>query len=310
MSDLIRAIETQSPILMDGALGTELERRGVPIERNAWSAIAVRDYGEQVTATHLDYLDAGARLHIVNSFALARHVLQPVGLGDDMEILNQSAVRLFEEAVQRSDIRREDVWAAGSLSTFAAGSDRSRLPTGNELLDNFRDQAGALFDAGIDLFALEMLFDVTVSLAMIESVREFGLPVIIGFTCDWQGEPGSMVMVGKGTGMPTMPLGHALAAIMDTVLPDNPILAIMHSEADVTDAALSVLREVWQGDVAIYPNSGEIIDTHLQFDTVCSDQWFSDQAMRWVDLGVQIIGGCCGIGPSHIAALKTRLNSR
>ena len=86
-------------ILMDGALGTELEKRDVPIEGTAWSATAVRTSADTIREIHSDYIDAGAQIHIVNSFALARHVLQPVGLAGEFEVLNRLAVSHFNQAV-------------------------------------------------------------------------------------------------------------------------------------------------------------------------------------------------------------------
>lgn len=66
-TDLMQCIRQGEFVLMDGALGTELERRGVPFESEGWSALAVRDYGEIVRQVHADYIEAGAKLHIVNS---------------------------------------------------------------------------------------------------------------------------------------------------------------------------------------------------------------------------------------------------
>ena len=67
---LMEIVTGGQSVLMDGALGTELERRGLPLEGSGWSAQAVRDYGEVIEAIHRDYIEAGARLHIANSFAL------------------------------------------------------------------------------------------------------------------------------------------------------------------------------------------------------------------------------------------------
>lgn len=70
-NDLMAILRRGQTLLMDGALGTELERHGLAIEGRGWSALAVRDHGDVIRHIHRDYLDAGARLHIVNSFALA-----------------------------------------------------------------------------------------------------------------------------------------------------------------------------------------------------------------------------------------------
>ena len=305
--DLMALLDAGERLLMDGALGTELERRGLPIEGEGWSALAVRDHGEVIARIHRDYIDAGARLHIVNSFALARHVLEPIGLGDSFESLNRRAMALFDEAVAESGAERDSLWAAGSLSTFCANSDRRLLPSGDALVANCRDQAHLLADAGADLFALEMLFDCEVSRAMLDAVGEFGLPVIVGFTCGWN-ERGNGIRTLPGLGVASMPLEEVLAAAIEGADRERLIVSIMHSDFDVTDAALDVLQSMWSGPIAIYPNSGQFVDLKLQFDSVCDADDFAQAAQRWIRQGVQIVGGCCGIGPSHIRRLGGSMN--
>jgi len=289
---------------MDGALGTELERRGVPFEGNGWSAYAVRDHGEVIRQTHVDYLQAGAKLHIVNSFALARHVLEPIGLAAEFEELNRRSVVLFDEAVERIGMDRGNLWVAGSLSTFAANSNRSLLPDNETLLVNYRDQARVLYDSGVDLFVLEMLFDIETTRVMLKAVEEFGLPVILGFTCDWQAGSGNSKVSARGMGKAPILLREILPDLMVALGTADIIMSIMHSDPDVTDAALEELKQCWSGPVAVYPNSGEFVDLRMQFDTVCSVESFQQAANRWIDGGVQIVGGCCGIGPEHIQGLS------
>ena len=301
--NLMTTIHRGEFVLMDGALGTELERRGVPFEGTGWSAYAVRDHGDIIRETHEDYIRAGARLHIVNSFALARHVLEPIGLGDEFESLNRKSVTLFDDAVENTGVDRNAIWAAGSLSTFAANSDRSSLPSGDHLIENYRQQAQILFDQGVDCFALEMLFDTEVSLAMLGTVTDFELPVILGFTCDQDENSENGVMIARGLGYSPLPLQDILPGVISGINSNNVIMSIMHTGIDLTDAALAVLKRYWDGPVAIYPNSGEFVDLRMQFDSVCEVNEFGQAAQRWIDSGVQIVGGCCGIGPAHIASL-------
>jgi S-methylmethionine-dependent homocysteine/selenocysteine methylase len=306
--ELTAILRRNESVLMDGALGTELERRGLPIEGRGWSALAVRDHGEVIRDIHRDYLDAGARLHIVNSFALARHVLEPIGLGAQFTALNRRAVELFDEAVDAAGAERGSLWAVGSISTFCANSDRSLLPKGDSLIANCRDQAQVLRAAGVDLFALEMLFDIDVTLAMLQAVSEFDVPVIVGFTCGLSEHGDDRVTTRPGLGLQPQPLAEVLSGVVAASDPRNLILSIMHSDADATDAALQLLRRHWDGPVAIYPNSGHFVDLQLQFDSVCSAVDFAHAADGWLRQGVQIVGGCCGIGPSHIRRLSGKLD--
>lgn len=306
-NDLMQRLRERDYVLMDGALGTELERRGVPFEGAGWSALAVRDHGDIVRQIHEDYIRAGAELHIVNSFALARHVLDPLDLGGQFESLNRRAVALFADAVDNTGAERGALWAAGSLSTFAAHSDRERLPRGKVLDANFRDQAEILQDAGVDLFALEMLFDIETSLAMLAAAQASGLPLILGFACDRDLHDGAGVTSKLGMGSPVRPLEDILPAVLGAIETEQAIVAIMHSDIEVTDAALGILHRHWDGPIAIYPNSGYFVDLHMQFDSVCTTDEFTTAARRWIDAGIAIVGGCCGIGPAHIERLGSAL---
>ena len=146
---------------------------------------------------------------------------------------------------------------------------------------------------------------------MLKAVEGFGLPVILGFTCDWGQGDGSSVITTQGLGRPVTSLEEVLSKVISAAESNDVILSIMHTEADVTDAALKILNQYWDGPVAVYPNSGQFIDLHMQFDSVCGVEEFQHAANRWIEAGVQIIGGCCGIGPSHIQSLgKNRGRTR
>jgi len=83
----------------------------------------------------------------------------------------------------------------------------------------------------------------------------------------------------------------------------------MHCELDVTGPAIDIASECWSGFLAAYPNSGEIIAPNWQFDTVCAPSDYVAAAVGWIDRGASVVGGCCGIGPAHIAALTKCLEN-
>jgi homocysteine S-methyltransferase len=294
-------------VLLDGAMGTELERRGVPMDGKAWSAAALDSHPEILRQVHGDYAHAGAEIHIANSFALARHVLEPAGFGDRVEAFNRRAVELCREAIADSATERPQ-WVAGSLSTFADQSDRRNLPARAQLRANYDEQAAILRAAGVDLFALEMLCDVDISLEALGAAAAQGLPVMIGFTCIWSEDGTTVEALARDVGLPPVDFGDVLPPVISAIPETTPaILAIMHSKFDVTDAALEVLQDHWSGPVAVYPNSGEFVYPNWQFDKVCSPEDFVAAARAWIDRGVRIVGGCCGIGPAHIRRLHQAL---
>src|SRR5262249_32312100 len=86
------------------------------------------------------------------------------------------------------------------------------------------------------------------------------------------------------------------------------MVGVMHSDFDVTDAALELVARRYDGRVVVYPNSGIYDMPHSRFATVCPPDEFVERARRWIDGGAAIVGGCCGIGPEHIAALAETLD--
>ncbi len=309
---LMQRLERGGMLLLDGAMGTELERRGVPMDKKAWSAVALDSHPQTVREIHEDYVRAGADVHIVHSFSINRQVLETVGREDKVEAFNRLAVTLCREAIEKAGDGRQQ-WLAGSVSNYAAGTDRSKLPKGARLRDNFAEQAGILQDAGVDLLALEMLSDVTISAAAIEAAFATGLPVMIGFTCDWGADGRTVVTRGHQMNLydrPT-PLDEILPEALAAVAEGAPgILAIMHCDLDVTGAALEVAKRHWRGPLAAYPNSGDFVPPNWQFDSVCTPAEFADSAEDWIAAGAVIVGGCCGIGPDHISALAQRLTAK
>ena len=300
---LIERIGTSVPLLMDGAMGTELDRREAAIDTSAWSARAMAAHRATVTAIHQDYAAAGAQLHITNSFAMARHVLERAGLGDQVRDYNQQSVALCKAAIS------PEHWVAGSISTYAESSDRSKLPDTAQLRRNYREQTEILAEAGVDMFVLEMLFDVETTLIMAEAAAATGLPICVGFTLNFNKDERYVQTYRNDF---SDRAGDAFTDVLSEVLislPDSnqTIMCIMHCEFDVTDVALKELRNQWQGPIAIYPNSGLYAKPHWRQDTVCSPQEFVTANQRWIESGVNIVGGCCGVGPAHIAALNEHL---
>ncbi len=82
MSDLRQRLHGGEVVVLDGAMGTELEKRGVPMDDAAWSAAALVTHTDTVREVHEDYIRAGADIITTNTFATARHVLEPAGMGE------------------------------------------------------------------------------------------------------------------------------------------------------------------------------------------------------------------------------------
>ena len=297
MTDLGARLAKGGITLMDGAMGTELERRGVAMDDDAWCGSAMAAHGDVVRAIHRDYVRAGAEIHIVNSFALARHTLELVGFGDRVADFNRHAVALCREAIAQAD---RPTWIAGSLSTFVDAHYRVPLLAGAALRANFDEQAGVLRDAGCDLFCLEMLYDVEISLAAIGAAAATGAPVSVGFCCSLA-DDGETVLAGVGK--MNISEYRRFDDVLAELIPELPstvetVMTVMHSRFDVTDAALDVLAAAWPGPIGVYPNSGSFRPPNWDFDEVSTPDEFADAAARWAAKGAPSSAAAAASGPS------------
>jgi S-methylmethionine-dependent homocysteine/selenocysteine methylase len=286
-------------IILDGATGTELEKRGAPMDRTAWSAAALLTHPDIVRQVHEDYIRAGADIIITNTFGTARHVLEPAGLGDRFRQLNSQAVVLAQEARER--VADRAIFIAGSISTFNANNDASYKPSAAQARANYRDQAEILVEAGVDLIMLEMMLDVEQTTYAVEAALAAGCPVWVGFSCK----------IGDDKSVSSLDHRYSLASVLEAVLPlGGSLMSIMHTLTEDTAPALQVLMEHWRGPVGAYAHSGTFTMPNWHFIDVISPEDYLAAAQTWVEMGAQVIGGCCGTGPEHIRLLKERLPTR
>ena len=300
MATLEDRLALQEVIILDGATGTELERRGAPMNDVAWSAAAILTHPDTLRDVHADYIRAGADIIITNTFATARYMLAAAGLGSKTRDINAGAVTVAKEARDRAAGDR-DVWIAGSISPMAPQAHREKRPEVSSAGASFREQAEILAEAGVDLIMLEMMRDITYAGAAIDAATGTGLPVWVGFSCVSSASGGIVMVPGIADDLPfSDALGPAMAH-------GGSLVAVMHSELEDTKPALEIARQNWPGTLGAYTHSGHFAMPHWQFDNLISPEAYLAEAQDWVAMGVQVIGGCCGIGPDHIRLLAERL---
>jgi len=149
-------------------------------------------------------------------------------------------------------------------------------------------------EAGADLLMLEMMVDVDRMLVTLEAAQASGLPVWVGLSCAPDGTGAMCLLNGE-------PLADALAALEGK---DVPLISIMHSEVDHIDGCLDVLQERWSGPLGVYAHTGRKVEKDWAFGSIISPGDYAAHCERWLGRGVQVIGGCCGMGVDHIAALR------
>lgn len=306
MATLRERLDNKEVIILDGGMGTELQRRGVPMDHAAWCGAAVKTHPEVVRQVHRDYIDAGADVIIANTFATARHVLEAAGLGDEVAAITRRAVELAREA--RDASAKRPVWVAGSLSTMPPKDDHALSPTPERAREIYREHAALLAEAGVDLVALEMMMDLEEAPIAVEAAVATGLPVWVGFSCRIR-DDGSVRMWKEPTAR--RDIDPEFGEVADEILRiGGEVAGVMHSDVEDTASALRVLREHWDGPLSAYAETGGFEMPNWDFVGALEPDAYAERAREWVEMGVQVVGGCCGTGVEHIRRLRERLPQR
>jgi S-methylmethionine-dependent homocysteine/selenocysteine methylase len=292
-----RLTGTGAPVVIDGGMGTELEKAGVPMDGKVWSGRAVLSHPDVVRQIHENFITAGAEVIIVNTFAAARHMLEPGGYGEHVKEININAVQLAKQA--RENVACEPVAIVGSICEWSS-SDEPQWHTPEAVGQSSREQANLLAEAGVDLIALEMCEQSTFSIAATEAALATGLPVWIGMSaqthkgCDHLSAFDHREIDFESLVQALAPYPAMMMNIMHTPVPD-------------IDQSLEIVRNYWNGPVGIYPESGYFTMPNWNFVDVIDPDELAALAQSWVSNGVRMVGGCCGLGPEHIAAMRQAL---
>jgi S-methylmethionine-dependent homocysteine/selenocysteine methylase len=315
--DLQERLDRGDVIILDGAVGTGLQNMGVPMHGSAWAAAALQTHPSTVRHLHQVYIQAGVDVLTTNTYSAARHNLEPLGLGDLATELNIRAVMLAQDARDKL-ARNRPVYIGGAVSNYGlvTGAEPRRSPrrgprrtalTPEQTQANLREQAETLAEAGVDFMLAESTGSMEHRKWVVQACLATGLPTWIGVKCRVENDD-PMPRVGYSSDVP-------LDRGLDELVPlGGKVITVFHSNVKATDAALPLLREKWSGPIGIYPEAGreDYVDPNPdpadKNDITPAE--FLDLARKWVQDGVQVIGGCCGIGPDYIRPLRDGLPSR
>ena len=280
-------------MILDGGMGTALERNGVPMDDRVWSGRAMLTHPDAVRSAHEAFIQAGAEAILTNTFSTARHMLEPGGLGSEVGKINSLAVDLAKQARER--VARSPVAIVGSICEWT--SDLNPTWCSPEVVGQAaREQAEVLAESGVDILALEMCERVELSEAVTDAIIGLGLPV-------WMG-----VSARKHQGQTELATASYADCSFEEIvkrISSYPvdIVNIMHTQIPDVDRAFEIVRRYWSGPIGIYPESGFFTMPNWNFVDVISPEDLVAEANTWVKNGVRLLGGCCGLGPDHIKAL-------
>ena len=290
--EVMRRVADGGYLLLDGGIGTEVQRRGGSL--GAWSALANAEMPDTVRAIHADFIDAGADIVSTNTFSCSELTLGAYGIHGREEELNRAAVALAIEARERAGAERPLLVAGCMTTTSYRGPEGKVAPAEEDWA--LVSQARTLADAGVDFLMVEMLSHVERARVELAAAATAGLPVWAGFSCVAD-EEGNLTLMNQED----EPFEESLRRID---LSGLEVAFIMHTRVPLVEPSLAVLRSVWDGPLGTYPHGGGYARPVWEFDGDFTPELLATGAERWLADGCRIVGGCCGATPAHIAALR------
>lgn len=282
-ADLMARIRAGEKILIDGATGSEMQRRGVPGHDNGWFGGAARTHPDLLRDVHAEYIEIGANLIISNTFATHRWVLNQAGADADFDYLNRRSVEIAVEA--RDAGHRPEVVVGAGISHWSFTDENPSL---DQLEHDAAEQVAIMADAGAELIVLEMMVSVDRMQRLIAAAQTTGLPIWVGFSVGDEGgeidDPDLMTFRHGGR------LSDGVDALEGLGI---DLVSIMHTDVDYIDQCLDVIADHWSGPRGVYAHSWAGIEP--------TD--YADRSRRWLADGVSVIGTCCGTTPEHLVEL-------
>jgi len=279
-------------LISDGATGTNLQRMGLPL--GAAGEVWVLENPEAIRTLAQGFMNAGADILLTCTFGGTRIRLKDSNLVDEFVTVNQRAIEITREVVRGSD-----VLVGGSIGPTGQMLAPLGTLTAAEAEAEFAAQAKLMSEGGVDVIVIETLFDLNEAIAAVEGVRSVDqdIPLVCSFSFD----RGTRTMMGVSP--------EDVAAKIGVL--DVDLLGINCGRSLVENLeALKRLRQVTEKPIWFKPNAGlpEINDDGNPCYTISPEE-MSDWVPQWIDAGAQIVGGCCGTSPEHLAEIAKAVHA-
>ncbi|MER3414276.1 MAG: homocysteine S-methyltransferase family protein [Armatimonadota bacterium] len=293
-------------VILDGAMGTELQRRGAEVALPLWSAQALLDNPDLVLQIHREYVEAGAEVLTTNTFRTQRRTFEKVGKDRAAaRRLTARAVQLAREATanfsltlpSRGEGESRRVRVAGSIAPLEDCYHPDLSP--GEADEEFREFADWLMEAGSDLLLIETMNNLTEMRSAIRAAQ--GVEAAFWVSVNPSNENAAELLSGEA-------VGEALNIAYNE---GASAFLVNCAAIEVIERALAPLMERAKIPLGCYANNGVLDDVKgWRFDKDVPPSAFAEHAERVGEMGVSIVGGCCGTTPKHICAIAEVLSKR
>lgn len=288
MHPVIEALLHTAPVLTDGAWGTQMQQRGLPIGAppDPWNL----DWPDRVQEVAAAYVAAGAQIILTNTFGASSVLLDRHALADRAVEINRAGAAISRAA------------AGNRAKVFGSIGPTGKLPSVGDidadlLYAAFSQQAAALAEGGVDGFVIETMCDLAEAVAAVRAAHRIGLPIVACLTYG-AGQAGARTVMGTTPEQAAMALHEAGADIVGANCGQGP--ADMAMVIERLHAASG--RPVWAKANAGLPR---IVDGVAVYDV--TPETFAAAMAQLPAVGAGFLGGCCGTAPEFIQRLAERI---
>lgn len=273
-------------LILDGATGTELERRGFRLESPDWSAAAIRQAPELLQAIHADYVLSGANVITANTFRTHPRNLHGTEWQGHSRELTFEAVQIAKAAAGT------DVLVAGSIAPLEDCYSPELTPQYDQLLYEHHELILQLVEAGVDVLLGETQLTIRESRVIAQIAASTEVPFFISFVTGRDG----MLLSGES-------LDSAIRAMAEYEPVGCLVNCLPADEVTVVKSRLSGVSSKLL--IGAYANTGRMLRNGIWESTSARDPAiYADFAASWKKDGMRVIGGCCGTTPDHVSRLK------
>ena len=294
-------------IIGDGAMGTELRRRGVEVPSHVesiWSALALKEATSIVEEIHIDYIEAGSDYITTNNYAVTRPILSRDNLDNELESLTIKSIEIAKAALSKT--KRENVKILGSLPPLET-SYRADLILKEEEMNKQYSEIANILKGKVDIIICETMASALEAKCALKAALETNMPVWVSWTL-------------HGDVRNTLPSGETVNQAFTELNGLEPDAYLVNCcAANLVTPSIKALKELTDIPIGGYANAENVaLDTensnlkfaaerHWNSAIEINEKAYLEEARLWIKEGASIVGGCCRTKPSYIKELSANL---
>jgi len=286
-SPFLEKLKAGKPLVLDGATGTNLQMRGLPV--GSPSDLWVLENPAEILRLHRDFLQAGSDIILTDTFGSSRIHLAHAGLEARFEETNRAAVALARQAAAEFG-----ALVGGSIGPLGEMLQPNGTLSEEAAEAEFAAQARLLAEAGVDLLVIETQFDLVEAAAALRGAQSVtSLPVVVSFSYD----RGTRSMMGVKPGQMAQTFNDKGAAALGI----NCGRSLDENFKVLQDLRAATSLPVW-----FKPNAGlPVVTPDGKMSYTVTPEMMGAHAAEWLAAGAGLVGGCCGTSPAHLAAVAS-----